>query len=223
MEMDKEIAEGLFQFEREKTDKILYAYFWKKPSGNILFNHIPDPSFWTPRLKALEKAGGIRWLYLTHSGDAGKGMEPLHKAFGMETVASATGGEKVRKLHKVPLGKILLHETRSIDGIKCIFAPGHADLFYVFKFKAGAKTCLFTSDMFMQASPGTWKVKIPERLKEKGMETLGAIFDERFDLLLPGLSGSGAGGPYEAGAKDRKEWREKLQTALAKKYRMAHG
>ena len=219
--MGTEIADGLFQFEWAAKGMLWYSYLWVGPGGNILFNHIPDVGFWKKQMAELRKLGGVRWVYMTHSGDADAGSTLMHAAFGTELAGTEQGGEKAVKKCKVPIGKVLPFEVTSEKGLKCIPAPGHADFFFVFLIKAGKRRCLFTSDMFHQAAQDVWKVKIPERRALVGLESIGRMFEEKVDLLLPGLSGAAVRGPYALDAKGRPVLRERLEGALRKKYKMA--
>ena len=216
-----EITKDIFQFEIVKGEKIYFSYLWKRSEGNIMFNHIPNAEFWKTKLNEIGKIGGIKWVYITHAGDADEGTLLFHKTFGTELVGEEYEGEKARKKSKVPHRKTILPNSSPEKGLKCISAPGHCPSFIAFKIKGPKSTCVFTSDMFHKFDKNKWKVTIPERLALTGIKSINNIFDEEFDMLLPGLAGSGLRGPYKMNKHGRKELKDILQNALRKKYKIA--
>jgi hypothetical protein len=214
------ITDSVFQFEFKDGGKSYFSYLWRRSEGNILFNHISLSDFWRSNLKEIEKLGGLKWVYLTHAGDADEGTYLFHKAFGTKMAGTEYEGEKVRKKCKAPLGKIIPSSTNYENGVKCIFAPGHCHTFTAFKFGDQRYPCVYTSDMFYQASQNKWKVTVPERLAKVGIESLSNIFDEKFEYLLPGLSAESIPGPYKLNAKGRAEMKASLQDTLRRKYKM---
>ncbi len=109
------------------------SYLLVRSDGNVLVD-VPRPA--EPLLKAIEKLGGVRWLFLTHRDDVA-GHAVIHARFGCDRVIHEADADA-----SLSSAEILVTGTSPValaPGLTVIPTPGHTE----------GSMCLLSDDRFL--------------------------------------------------------------------------
>jgi hypothetical protein len=207
--------------EKTEGDTRHFSYFLHRKGGNILFNPIDDAAFLKKSKPMFDAAGGVKWIFLTHGGDACPAARYVHDQYGATLYGhDVWDADKAKVRSKVPIGAKFSGNHVFEKEIEVIDATGHCPYFHAFLFKAGGKTHLLTSDMLEGRAGGKWAVNVPERLVRQGIDSLERLFGMDFDFLCPSFAHKEWDMPLKLGPTDRRELKESLLAVLRKKHKI---
>ncbi|HTO46138.1 MAG TPA: MBL fold metallo-hydrolase [Burkholderiales bacterium] len=156
------------------------SYLVVRPRGNVL---VDSPRYAAPVVEAIERLGGVRWMFLTHRDDVADHRK-FRERFGCERilhrddVVAGTRDVEIKLDGDAPIG--------FDDEVTFVPVPGHTP----------GSTCLLYRGRFLFPGDHAWSDAKGEQVRasrsvcwydwDRQTASMSRLADYRFEWLLPG-------------------------------------
>jgi glyoxylase-like metal-dependent hydrolase (beta-lactamase superfamily II) len=164
------------------------AFLLRRPAGNLLVyanGRVAEAA------EEIEALGGVERHVLTHWHEAGMGAADIARRLHAPVLCHAADREKAEK--EVAIAGSFDARDAFAEDLEVIPIPGHTPGATAILWRGPRHRCLFTADSLF-VSEGEWRVAVLEGSDRAAyLESLAAIRELDFDLLVPWIASAGAG------------------------------